>query len=342
MKKDGVLIHQESRMFPNERLAHDWATRLEAKITRDGPRSRKLDVMTLGQLISRHAEARDGVKPLQRSVAHTLSQLEREFRSEKLSALTSETFTRFALRRSKEGVAGPVTIKQNLATVRAVLNAAKPMFGLDINGQMVSDALKALASIGAVASSESRTRRCSDEELDRLCRDFDRLWLHPATVIPMAAIVRLLVALPRRREEITEMLWEDYDPKAATLHLRDTKNPVITRNETIPVPPAAAKIINALPKTDARILPYKPESISASFQRACKRLDIHDLRLHDLRHEGITRLFEQGLDIPEVAIISGHMSWATLKRYTNLTPAHVLAKLNAHSQKDPKAPAQPA
>jgi site-specific recombinase XerD len=38
-------------------------------------------------------------------------------------------------------------------------------------------------------------------------------------------------------------------------------------------------------------------------------------------------LFEAGLDIPRVAMISGHQSWATLKRYTHLKPADVVARL---------------
>ena len=55
---------------------------------------------------------------------------------------------------------------------------------------------------------------------------------------------------------------------------------------------------------------------------------INDLRFHDLRHEGICRLFEAGLNIPEVAMISGHLSWQNLKRYTHLRPEAVLEKLD--------------
>lgn len=62
--------------------------------------------------------------------------------------------------------------------------------------------------------------------------------------------------------------------------------------------------------------------------RACDRLKIPDLHLHDLRHDGISRLFESGLGIPEVSMISGHLSWENLKRYTHLRPADVLEKMN--------------
>ncbi|KAK6697431.1 hypothetical protein SNK04_014003 [Fusarium graminearum] len=68
-------------------------------------------------------------------------------------------------------------------------------------------------------------------------------------------------------------------------------------------------------------LPYKADSIGASFRRACNRLQIEDLHFHDLRHEGTSRLFEQGYTIPEVAIVTGHRDWKSLKRYTQLAPA---------------------
>jgi len=39
-----------------------------------------------------------------------------------------------------------------------------------------------------------------------------------------------------------------------------------------------------------------------------------------LSHEGISRLFEAGYRIEQVALVSGHKSWAMLKRYTQLKP----------------------
>jgi len=43
-----------------------------------------------------------------------------------------------------------------------------------------------------------------------------------------------------------------------------------------------------------------------------KRAGITDLHFHDLRHEAISRLFEKGLSIPEVALISGHRDYRML------------------------------
>jgi hypothetical protein len=47
----------------------------------------------------------------------------------------------------------------------------------------------------------------------------------------------------------------------------------------------------------------------------CKRW-IEDLHFHDLRHEAVSRLFELGLTVPEVALISGR------REPTDVVPVH--------------------
>lgn len=326
VKKNGEMVHQESRSFTGPRaemLARDWADRLEKRIAQGGVPNRKLESTTLGKLLTSYAEKRAELKPLRRAMEHELYQLAGEFDRHKLDSLTSETFTKYALRRRAEGVGG-ATILHNLSTVRSVLNAARPMFGLEIDGGVLGEAISALKTVGAVSKSVSRDRRPTTEELNRLTEEFERVASHPSTVIPMAKIISLAVVLPRRLGELTRMRWADLKDNVITLE--DTKHPATPRTEHVPVPPDAATIIAEMPVIDERILPYNPESVSAAFQRACDRLGIEDLRFHDLRHEGITRLFERGLDIQHVSAISGHQSWAMLKRYTHIKPATILEK----------------
>lgn len=53
--------------------------------------------------------------------------------------------------------------------------------------------------------------------------------------------------------------------------------------------------------------------------RAIRRAGIEDLRFYDLRHEATTtRLFEKGLNIMEVASITGHKDLRMRRRYTHL------------------------
>ena len=50
---------------------------------------------------------------------------------------------------------------------------------------------------------------------------------------------------------------------------------------------------------------------------------ITDLRFHDLRHEAVSRFFEMGMSVLEVALISGHKDVRQLFRYTHLNPENV-------------------
>ncbi len=68
------------------------------------------------------------------------------------------------------------------------------------------------------------------------------------------------------------------------------------------------------------VFPHHHKSAGTAFQRACKELGIADLHFHDLRHEATSCLFEAGLSIEKVALVTGHKDWKMLRRYTNLRP----------------------
>lgn len=58
------------------------------------------------------------------------------------------------------------------------------------------------------------------------------------------------------------------------------------------------------------------------------RHSIEGLRSRDLRYEATSRLFEKGLNIIEVSLITGHRSFAMLGRYTHLKPESLIVKLD--------------
>jgi integrase len=108
--------------------------------------------------------------------------------------------------------------------------------------------------------------------------------------------------------------------------LADTKN---GEARTVPLSSLA---LAALPATDnhaagERVFPLSPNAVRLAWERLKRRAKINDLHFHDLRHEAISRFFELGLSIPEVALISGHRDFKMLFRYTHLRPADVAKKL---------------
>ena len=79
-------------------------------------------------------------------------------------------------------------------------------------------------------------------------------------------------------------------------------------------------IVMRQPRIDDRIFPYVGQSIGNVFTLACRVTGIEGLHFHDLRHHALSILFEQGYQIQEVALVSGHSSWDMLKRYTHIKP----------------------
>lgn len=91
-----------------------------------------------------------------------------------------------------------------------------------------------------------------------------------------------------------------------------------------------------------RIFPYNARSVGTAFRRTCRALGIPDIHFHDLRHEGTSRLFEAGLDIPRVALVTGHKDWKMLRRYTNLSPSDLHRRLSASKPPPSDSAASPA
>ena len=130
----------------------------------------------------------------------------------------------------------------------------------------------------------------------------------------MKDIVSFALETAMRRSEILGIASNDFDAQSKTVTLRDTKN---GRSRTIPLSCTALEILNRRTE-DGAIFTMQPDSVSQALRRACNKLQINDYRLHDLRHEAISRLFEKGLTVPQVAAISGHQDYRMLARYVHL------------------------
>jgi integrase len=82
-----------------------------------------------------------------------------------------------------------------------------------------------------------------------------------------------------------------------------------------------------------RVFDITATRVSQKFARVCRTAGIDNLRLHDLRHESVSRLFEIGLNQFEVATISGYKTVSMLSRYTHIDPQKLAARLEFLSGK---------
>lgn len=155
--------------------------------------------------------------------------------------------------------------------------------------------------------------------------EFEKLLKALSNTDEVAMIVKLAIETGMRRSEIINMDWADINFTNNTLHIPTTKT---NSPRTIPLTVAAREILSNRPRNiTGSIFAVQRDSVSQAFRRACDRAGIEGLRFHDLRHEAISRFFEMGLNVMEVASISGHKDLRMLQRYTHLRAEDLVKKL---------------
>ncbi len=327
IKKGGVIVFSESKSFPTEAMAKSWAKRLEDTVRTKGIPTKSISV---GDLILEHLKYQMKLRPLGRSTIYNHETVAQAFRHIQLQDLTAKHITDYVIQRKNEG-AGPATILSNLSPLSAAVHAAPHAHGIDVDPSPVDLAIKKLKDAGAIAKSRQVVRLVDDAEEAALLAEFAHRNLHHQTSIDMVLVYKMAIALPRRAGELTSIRWADVDYKRKTVLIRNVKHPrkKVGNDQIVPLLEDAFKLLEMIPKVDERIFPYETDSMTSAFERARSRIaatgmpSIADLRFHDLRHTGITRLFWAGLKIEEVAQISGHTNWSQLRRYTHIRPEDV-------------------
>lgn len=217
----------------------------------------------------------------------------------------------------------PQTINHDVSYLRWSLKAAKPQFGYDVTDQCVVDSYASLHDLKLIGKSARRTRRPTSVELEKLKAALIVREQHRVTTIPYLDILDFSILTCMRIGEVCSVRWEDVDEEQKAVLVRDRKDP---RKKTgnhmlVPLLGGAWEILQSQKKDQDRIFPYKSRSVTAGFQRTRNALGITDLRYHDLRREGASRLFEKGYSIDEVAQVTGHRNINTLWQvYTELFP----------------------
>jgi integrase len=135
-------------------------------------------------------------------------------------------------------------------------------------------------------------------------------WLKP--------IAGLLAFTGMRRGEVLGLRWLDVDRIGGRILLPQTKN---GEGRIVWLNGLARQVLDSLPEgapTD-QVFPQSgqviPENVSLAFLRACRRVEILDFRLHDLRHTAASWLRMQGADIHTVALLLGHKDLRMAARY---------------------------
>ena len=164
-------------------------------------------------------------------------------------------------------------------------------------------------------------RFLTEPEFRRLGAALDALEAGGGITVHAAAAIRLLALTGCRRNEILTLRWDDVRLDAGELRLRDSK----TGPRTVPISPAAAKILGELPRIPGNpwVVPgRKPgaplSGIFLQWRRARGLAGLDDVRLHDLRHSFASRALALGESLPTIARLLGHARVQTTSRYAHL------------------------
>lgn len=306
---------QIAKSFLSRNAAEQWARQMEMRIEAGLPEGLADEALhTFSDVVLRY-EAEFSRKKrgyaVERYRLNTISQS----CLGKLSPaqVTGPQIARF--RDSRLKLAGNATVRRELGLLRHILAVAKLEWGLPYHVNPVDQIQKPPPPQG-------RSRRLYGEEETRLqqalqhCRNLE---------VPL--MVRLAIETGMRRGEIVKLAWRDVNIQNRTAVLRETKN---GEDRAVPLTPAAIRILQkqaALRGAESRVFSTTASGLQQSWERAVKRSGLQDLHFHDLRHEAISRFFERGLSVPEVALISGHKTPSMLFRYTHLKAEAVALKL---------------
>ena len=206
----------------------------------------------------------------------------------------------------------PSTLQQQMYYFRQAIENSR----IKLAENVVEVAIKELVKKKVIMSSVARDRRLEEGELEALLDAAQGHWIGPA--------IEIAVESGMRQGEIHRLKWSDIDQKANIITLmRKDKNSIGGRKQhRIPLFKGVREVLlrsqNVFQQGDSLFGVKYAASISDKFAKLTKKLEIQDLRFHDLRHEAISRMFERGMQVEQVRLVSGHSTLDQLSRYVNL------------------------
>lgn len=304
----------QTRTFDNRTKAQQWARGVES----DLDKGITVDLRTaqrtcLADILERY---RREVTISKRGAADESLRLkamaQRPFARIRMSALTSSHLAAYRDDRLKE-VSGATVIRE-LSVLSHAIDTARREWDVYLP-------VNPCTLVRRPPQGRPRNRRLQGDEEQRLmaaCRDARNPWL--------VHCVALAIETGMRRSELLGQIWDNVDLERRVAYLPFTKN---GESRGVPLSTRAVAILRGLPRSsNGRVFgELTALALRLSFTRATRRAGITGLRFHDLRHEATSRFFERGLNVMEVASVTGHKTLQMLKRYTHLSATDLATRL---------------
>ena len=304
-------IGTKSHSFHCKARARRWAFELERAL--EAGRYGKLcpSKVTLFELLSKYLNE---ITPKKRGRTAEAGRIRRLLADpislHRLDSLSTHRLAEFRDKRLKDGVRA---CQYDLVIIGHCIKLAINEWGLMLDKNPVEN-------VNKPSSNPPRERRLSDEELGLLIKASSRT--RNSNILP---IVLFALETGMRRSEILGLEWQLIDFEKRVALLPKTKN---GNSREVPLSTNALRILGKQ-KTKLHPVPFpiSDNAFRLAWERLRERAGITNLKFHDLRHEAISRLLEPGLNMAEVATISGHKDPKMLFRYTHLKAENLALKL---------------
>ncbi|MGK9338868.1 site-specific integrase [Sinorhizobium meliloti] len=305
------------KSFDTKQEAEKWARDLENQVDRFGaaPDTKILETTTLGELLERYQRE---VSPTKRGSVQEIQRIDvlrrHELAYRTMIGLSQQDIASFRDERLRS--VAPSTAVRELAILSHVIEVSIRDWGLPLGRNVVKLVRRPVVR-------NERKRRLQGDEEQRL------LDACAGGKIPFfKTLIILAIETGMRRGEILGLQWSDISHNRRVIALKMTKN---GSGREVPLSQRAFDALTEW-KTRAdpdqpRLFPMAPGSLEQAWYRLLTRAEVTELRFHDLRHEGVSRLFERGLNVIEVSSISGHKELRMLKRYTHLSADDLVGRL---------------
>ncbi|QYJ79438.1 tyrosine-type recombinase/integrase [Shewanella acanthi] len=323
VKEKGKVLYTDQRTFTKSTAAEAWGKKRVQEIESNGYETKAQNEVTLGSIINKALADEHIIGSIGRTKLFLLKLLgDCDIAKVNLDELKPLHIIEHCKQRRSAGT-GASTLAIDVSVIRWLLRIAKSNFGHEVSQVAVIDAYDALYTQGLIAKSTRRSRRPTAIEIEKLKKGLKARSEQRAAHIPYIDILDFSILSCMRIGEVCAIKWADVDEEQRAVIVRDRKDPrkKSGNHMLVPLLGGAWEILQQQPRHEDRIFPFNERSVTAGFQRVRNELGIEDLRYHDLRREGASRLFEKGYTIDEVAQVTGHRNINTLWQvYTELFP----------------------
>jgi hypothetical protein len=176
IKRDGHLVHRESKTFDRRRLATAWASRIEKQLGEPAAvvsRKRQAVAGPLRRILKKYREDVSDLRPMGRSKTAHIKFLEKTALANIYTdEIKASDLIQHVRDRRKSG-AGPATVNNDTIWLRIILRYARAAWEVPFDLAILDNAYEVLKAEKLVAKSKTRSRRPTPPELELLIEHSD-------------------------------------------------------------------------------------------------------------------------------------------------------------------------